>query len=156
MSLPLSKGPVLDLGETAGWKVLNRSCGVAFSAGEPHWRQRFSTGAPTALVAAFTASQISTEPVHRMVKDAPFHTGRHVYVAPATTAATDASLPSRAPRLARWGRRGGAWRGALARAVVLVVRAGQGRCREEGCCSASSVFARRREGVMRWWPSRSR
>lgn len=32
---------------------------------------------------AFTASLISTEPLHRAVQDVPFHTRRHLYVAPA-------------------------------------------------------------------------
>ncbi|WP_258528061.1 DUF317 domain-containing protein [Streptomyces sp. NBRC 110611] len=54
---------------------------------EPHWRARFSFGAPNTLAAAFTASLISTEPVHRTVKDIPFHTRSHLYVA-ATTQAT--------------------------------------------------------------------
>ena len=47
---------------------------------EPYWRARFSYGTPTTLVAAFTASLVSTEPVTRAVKDVPFHTRRHVYV----------------------------------------------------------------------------
>ncbi|GAB2331283.1 SPDY domain-containing protein [Streptomyces variabilis] len=50
---------------------------------EPQWQARFSAGAPTTLAAAFTASLISTEPVHRAVKEIPFHTRRHLYVAPA-------------------------------------------------------------------------
>ncbi|MYT96579.1 MULTISPECIES: DUF317 domain-containing protein [unclassified Streptomyces] len=48
---------------------------------EPHWRARFSQGTPTTLVAAFTASLVFTEPVTRVVKDIPFHTRRHMYVA---------------------------------------------------------------------------
>ncbi|WP_435058168.1 DUF317 domain-containing protein [Streptomyces sp. bgisy060] len=48
---------------------------------EPHWQARFSSGTPTPLVAAFTASLISTEPVHRAVQDVPSHTRRHLYVA---------------------------------------------------------------------------
>ncbi|MEU3162075.1 DUF317 domain-containing protein [Streptomyces griseoincarnatus] len=50
---------------------------------EPHWQVRFCAGAPTTLAAAFTASLISTEPLHRAVKQIPFHTRRHLYVAPA-------------------------------------------------------------------------
>ncbi|WAX77034.1 DUF317 domain-containing protein [Streptomyces sp. KMM 9044] len=50
---------------------------------EPHWQARFSAGAPTTLAAAFTASLISTEPLHRAVKHIPFHTRRHLYAAPA-------------------------------------------------------------------------
>lgn len=53
---------------------------------EPYWRARFSQGTPTTLVAAFTASLVSTEPVTRAVKDIPFHTRRHMYVAARTPA----------------------------------------------------------------------
>ncbi|MDH2388588.1 DUF317 domain-containing protein [Streptomyces sp. HNM0663] len=52
---------------------------------EPHWKATFSFGTPTTLVAAFTASLISTEPLHRTVQNLPFHTRSHLYVA--TTAA---------------------------------------------------------------------
>ncbi|GGU55486.1 hypothetical protein GCM10010211_20280 [Streptomyces albospinus] len=48
---------------------------------EPYWRARFSQGTPTTLVAAFTASLVSTEPVSRTAKDIPVHTRRHLYVA---------------------------------------------------------------------------
>ncbi|MFE3117108.1 DUF317 domain-containing protein [Streptomyces niveus] len=48
---------------------------------EPLWQARFSTGTPTALVAAFTASFISTEPVQRTVKDIPTQSRRHLYIA---------------------------------------------------------------------------
>lgn len=48
---------------------------------EPHWQAHFSFGAPTTLVAAFTASLISTEPLQRTVQDVPFHTRRYLYVA---------------------------------------------------------------------------
>ncbi|MDF3145544.1 MULTISPECIES: DUF317 domain-containing protein [unclassified Streptomyces] len=51
---------------------------------EPHWRARFWFGTPTTLVAAFTASLISTEPLHRAVKDVPLHTRRALYVATPT------------------------------------------------------------------------
>ncbi|MEV4449494.1 DUF317 domain-containing protein [Streptomyces mirabilis] len=50
---------------------------------EPHWQARFSAGAPTTLAAVFTASLISTEPLHRAVQDVPLHTCRHLDVAPA-------------------------------------------------------------------------
>ncbi|MGW2046238.1 DUF317 domain-containing protein [Streptomyces sp. NPDC001858] len=50
---------------------------------EPHWQARFSADAPAALAAAFTTSLISTEPLHRTVKEIPFNTRRHLYVAPA-------------------------------------------------------------------------
>ncbi|MER7684501.1 DUF317 domain-containing protein [Streptomyces sp. NPDC097610] len=49
---------------------------------EPLWQVRFSFGAPTTLAAAFTASLVSSEPLHRAVKDIPFFTRRHLYVAP--------------------------------------------------------------------------
>ncbi|MET9566793.1 DUF317 domain-containing protein [Streptomyces tauricus] len=32
---------------------------------EPNWKAHFSFGTPTTLVAAFTASLVSTEPLHR-------------------------------------------------------------------------------------------
>ncbi|WP_329074367.1 DUF317 domain-containing protein [Streptomyces niveus] len=47
---------------------------------EPLWQARFSTGTPTALVAAFTASLISTEPVHRAVTDIPSQFRRQLYL----------------------------------------------------------------------------
>ncbi|WP_447035813.1 DUF317 domain-containing protein [Streptomyces sp. DSM 118878] len=47
---------------------------------EPHWTARFSFGTPTTLVAAFTASLISTEPVQRTVQDVPTQTRRALYV----------------------------------------------------------------------------
>lgn len=59
-----------------------------------HWRARFSAGVPTTLVAAFTASLISTSPVRRTVKDIPLHTRDHLYIAAATTPAKQAPLPS--------------------------------------------------------------
>ncbi|MGV9401706.1 DUF317 domain-containing protein [Streptomyces sp. NPDC003667] len=48
---------------------------------EPHWRARFSFGTPTTLVAAFTASLISTEALQRTVQDVPAQTRRALYVA---------------------------------------------------------------------------
>ncbi|MFB6951302.1 DUF317 domain-containing protein [Streptomyces niveus] len=47
---------------------------------EPLWQARFSTGTPTALVAAFTASLISTEPVDRAVTDIPSQFRRQLYL----------------------------------------------------------------------------
>ncbi|WP_086832250.1 DUF317 domain-containing protein [Streptomyces sp. NRRL B-24572] len=65
---------------------------------EPHWQARFSFGTPTTLVAAFTASLISTEPVHRTAQDVPFHTRRHLYVAaPAPAKQTTGPLPVAPP-----------------------------------------------------------
>ncbi|MET8299453.1 DUF317 domain-containing protein [Streptomyces sp. NPDC006678] len=51
---------------------------------EPHWTARFLFGTPTTLVAAFTASLISTEPLQRTVQDVPAHTRRALYVATPT------------------------------------------------------------------------
>ncbi|MEU3629073.1 DUF317 domain-containing protein [Streptomyces fradiae] len=65
---------------------------------EPHWQARFSFGTPTTLVAAFAASLISTEPVHRTAQDIPFHTRRHLYVAaPAPAKQTTGPLPVAPP-----------------------------------------------------------
>jgi len=47
---------------------------------EPHWKAHFSFGTPTTLVEAFTASLISTEPLHRTVQDVPVLTRRALYV----------------------------------------------------------------------------
>lgn len=52
----------------------------------PTWSAEFSHRTPTRLVASFTASLISTEPVLRTVKDVPANTRRHVYEAPSATA----------------------------------------------------------------------
>ena len=51
---------------------------------EPHWTARFSFGTPTTLVAALTASLISTEPLHRTVQDIPVLTRRALYVTTTT------------------------------------------------------------------------
>ncbi|MGW4160401.1 DUF317 domain-containing protein [Streptomyces sp. SS162] len=65
---------------------------------EPHWQARFSFGTPTTLVAAFTASLISTEPVHRTAQDVPFHTRGHLYVAaPVPARQASGSLPVALP-----------------------------------------------------------
>ncbi|WP_406220700.1 DUF317 domain-containing protein [Streptomyces decoyicus] len=59
-------------------------------ASAPTWRGEFSYGTPTALVASFIASLISTDPVRRTVKDIPAQTRRHVYEAPLATASHQA------------------------------------------------------------------
>ncbi len=64
---------------------------------EPHWKAHFSFGTPTTLVAAFAASLISTEPLHRTVQDVPFHTRRHLYVATAATKQPPSSSPVTLP-----------------------------------------------------------
>ncbi|MEW2620914.1 DUF317 domain-containing protein [Streptomyces sp. NPDC048106] len=51
---------------------------------EPHWTARFSFGTPTTLVAAFTASLISTQPLQRTVQDVPTSTRRALYIATPT------------------------------------------------------------------------
>jgi hypothetical protein len=48
---------------------------------EPLWQACFSSNTPTALVAAFTASLISTEPLERTVRNVPTSTRRALYVA---------------------------------------------------------------------------
>ncbi|MFD6597653.1 DUF317 domain-containing protein [Streptomyces coelicoflavus] len=68
---------------------------------EPHWSARFSSGTPTTLVAAFTASLISTEPLQRTVQDVPTQTRRALYIATPTGnqphGTTPAALPPPAP-----------------------------------------------------------
>ncbi|WP_217572254.1 DUF317 domain-containing protein [Streptomyces sp. GbtcB7] len=64
---------------------------------EPHWRARFSFGTPTTLVAAFTASLISTEPLRRTVQDVPFHTRRALYVATPTGKQPQGNTPAAPP-----------------------------------------------------------
>lgn len=64
---------------------------------EPLWQARFSTGTPTALVAAFTASLISTEPLHRTVEDIPSQTRRHLYIATPTTKPAPDTPPAAPP-----------------------------------------------------------
>ncbi|MER5793242.1 DUF317 domain-containing protein [Streptomyces sp. NPDC001980] len=60
---------------------------------EPYWRAHFSFGTPTTLVAAFTASLISTEPLQRTVQDVPVHTRRALYVATPTGKQQHGSTP---------------------------------------------------------------
>lgn len=71
----------------------------------PHWRARFAPGAPTTLVAAFTASMISTEPLHRTVKDVPLDVRDRLYMAAATTNQTPAPSPAIPPPAASAPRR---------------------------------------------------
>ncbi|MEV5331273.1 DUF317 domain-containing protein [Streptomyces werraensis] len=58
----------------------------------PDWRVQFSPSTPVALVAAFTASLLSTEPLERTVKDIPFFTRHHVSIA-TTTAKQNKPFP---------------------------------------------------------------
>ncbi|WP_330434529.1 DUF317 domain-containing protein [Streptomyces sp. NBC_00825] len=72
---------------------------------EPHWTASFSPGTPATLVAAFTASLTSTEPLHRAVKNIPYQTRSHLYV-PSTTAKqppghSPTALPPAAPEAGR-------------------------------------------------------
>lgn len=64
---------------------------------EPLWQARFSTGTPTTLVAAFTASLISTEPFHRAVADTPSRFRRHLYLATPTPNPTPDTPPAGPP-----------------------------------------------------------
>ncbi|MFD7233399.1 DUF317 domain-containing protein [Streptomyces sp. NPDC059881] len=61
---------------------------------EPHRTARFSFGTPTTLVAAFTASLISTERLQRTVQDVPAHSRRALYVAPRQASNSTAPHPS--------------------------------------------------------------
>ncbi|MFI1553153.1 DUF317 domain-containing protein [Streptomyces globisporus] len=63
----------------------------------PHWKARFTRGAPATLVAAFTASLISTEPLHRAVKDVPLDFRHSLYMAAATAHQPAAVPPSAGP-----------------------------------------------------------
>ncbi|MGQ4376514.1 DUF317 domain-containing protein [Streptomyces sp. SAS_267] len=64
---------------------------------EPYWRAHFSFGTPVTLVAAFTASLISTEPLHRTVQDVPVHTRRALYVATTTAKQPNGNTPVAPP-----------------------------------------------------------
>ncbi|MFF5719305.1 DUF317 domain-containing protein [Streptomyces buecherae] len=64
---------------------------------QPHWQARFSYGAPTTLVAAFTASLISTEPLHRTVQDVPGPTHSALYVATTTAKQPHSPAPATPP-----------------------------------------------------------
>ncbi|WP_234485781.1 DUF317 domain-containing protein [Streptomyces sp. MBT97] len=82
--------------------AINGSSGPAWWAwggypSEPHWTARFSFGTPTTLVAAFTASLISTEPLHRTVQDVPVHTRRALYIATTTPKQPHGSTPVAPP-----------------------------------------------------------
>ncbi|MFJ6574018.1 DUF317 domain-containing protein [Streptomyces sp. NPDC091292] len=64
---------------------------------EPHWTARFSVDTPTTLVAAFTASLISTEPLQRTVQDIPTQTRRALYVATPTGKQPNSNTPVAPP-----------------------------------------------------------
>ncbi|MFJ6709113.1 MULTISPECIES: DUF317 domain-containing protein [unclassified Streptomyces] len=64
---------------------------------EPHWKADFSFRTPTTFVAAFTASLISTEPVHRTVQDVPVQTRRALYIATTTTKPAHGRTPAVPP-----------------------------------------------------------
>ncbi|WP_234436805.1 DUF317 domain-containing protein [Streptomyces maremycinicus] len=64
---------------------------------EPHWTARLSFGTPTTLVAAFTASLISTEPLHRTVQEVPVHTRRALYIATTTPMQPHGNTPVAPP-----------------------------------------------------------
>ncbi|MER7986512.1 DUF317 domain-containing protein [Streptomyces noursei] len=63
-----------------------RATWVAYggSPSEPSWRATFSHTAPTTLAAAFTASLVSTELVHRTVREVPTHFRDHLGVVSTT------------------------------------------------------------------------
>ncbi|KOT79138.1 hypothetical protein ADK70_31980 [Streptomyces rimosus subsp. pseudoverticillatus] len=82
-------------GDGPGWRIWGGS------PAQPNWEARFSLAAPTTLVAAFTASLISTEPVHRMVKDIPRHTRHHLHVATAAAQQQSVAQPPPSPRPGR-------------------------------------------------------
>ncbi|WP_435598645.1 DUF317 domain-containing protein [Streptomyces anulatus] len=62
-----------------------------------HWKARFTCGTPATLVAAFTASLISTEPLHRTVKDVPLDFRHRLYTAAATAHQPTAVPPPAGP-----------------------------------------------------------
>ncbi|MBP5935394.1 DUF317 domain-containing protein [Streptomyces acidiscabies] len=64
---------------------------------EPLWQAHFSFGTPTTLVAAFTASLISTEPLQRTVQDIPVPTRRALYIATPTPGQSHGNTPGAAP-----------------------------------------------------------
>ncbi|MFD8351547.1 DUF317 domain-containing protein [Streptomyces coelicoflavus] len=64
---------------------------------EPHWSARFSFATPTTLVAAFTASLISTEPLQRTIQDVPTQTRRALYVATPTGKQQHGTMPVAPP-----------------------------------------------------------
>ncbi|MFJ1652651.1 DUF317 domain-containing protein [Streptomyces sp. NPDC088337] len=64
---------------------------------EPHWSARFSCGTPATLVAAFTASLVSTEPLQRTVQDIPTSTRRALYVATPTGKQQHGTAPVATP-----------------------------------------------------------
>ncbi|MFJ2175936.1 DUF317 domain-containing protein [Streptomyces sp. NPDC087851] len=60
---------------------------------EPLWQARFSRGTPTTLVAALTASLISTEPLRRTADEVPRPTRSHLYLATPVTQQSPAVPP---------------------------------------------------------------
>lgn len=83
-------------------RYANGSDGLAWTAwggyqSDPHWQARFSFGTPTKLVAAFTASLISTEPVHRTAKVVPLLTRRYLYIPTATAKQPPGYSPAAPP-----------------------------------------------------------
>ncbi|MET9556859.1 DUF317 domain-containing protein [Streptomyces sp. NPDC006645] len=64
---------------------------------EPLWQARFSTGTPTTLVAAFTASLHSTVPLHRAVTDTPSQFRRHLYLTTPTLKPATGTPPGGPP-----------------------------------------------------------
>ncbi|MFJ4703644.1 DUF317 domain-containing protein [Streptomyces anulatus] len=69
----------------------------AGDSAQPHWKARLTRGAPATLVAAFTASMISTEPLHRTVKDIPLDFRHRLYMAAATAHQPTAVPPPAGP-----------------------------------------------------------
>ncbi|MDV9194361.1 DUF317 domain-containing protein [Streptomyces sp. Wh19] len=64
---------------------------------EPDWSAEISASTPTALVAVFTASLVSTEPVQRAVKDLPVHVRQHLYMATPTAKQPPGYSPAASP-----------------------------------------------------------
>ncbi|MFF8918264.1 DUF317 domain-containing protein [Streptomyces sp. NPDC015032] len=64
---------------------------------EPDWSAELSASTPTGLVAAFTASLVSTEPVQRAVKDLPVHVRQHLNMATPTAKQPPGYSPAASP-----------------------------------------------------------
>ncbi|MGN9819702.1 DUF317 domain-containing protein [Streptomyces sp. SD11] len=69
---------------------------------EPNWKAHFSFGTPTTLVAAFTASLVSTEPLHRTVQDVPAQTRSALYIASTTANQLHGNVSVASPPPARF------------------------------------------------------
>ncbi|MFJ9979299.1 DUF317 domain-containing protein [Streptomyces cyaneofuscatus] len=65
----------------------------AETQGQRLWSASFSIGTPASLAVALTASLVSTEPVHRAVKDVPLPSRQHLYYATATQPTAPAVPP---------------------------------------------------------------